>query len=91
MPSRSLGIRGLFGIVIGKRPVKPFNAPLCSLTRSQFANQVAVTHAHVNDALMRAASRTQQVVHHGKLEQFADIGLIFNGRHFGDGLLQRLG
>ena len=28
---------------------------------------------------------------HGQLQQFADIGLILNGRHLGDGLVQCLG
>ncbi|MNT17902.1 hypothetical protein D3C72_1530820 [compost metagenome] len=91
MPSGSLGLGWLFGIVIGQRPIQPLNAALCGLTRSQFADQVAITHTHVDNAFMGATSRAEQVIHHGQLQQFADIGLLLDGRHFGDGLVQCLG
>jgi hypothetical protein len=38
-----------------------------------------------------AASRAEQIVHNCQLQQFPDIGLIFNAGHFSDGLVQSLG
>ena len=52
---------------------------------------IAIPHTHVDDAFAGATCRAEQVVHHGQLQQFADIGLILDGRHFGDGLVQCLG
>ena len=89
--SGSLGLRGRLKVVIGQWPIQPLDAALCGLTRGQFANQVAIPHTHVDDAFTGAASGAEQVVHHGQLQQFADIGLILDGRHFGDGLVQCLG
>ena len=91
VPSGSLGLRGRLKVVIGQWPVQPLNAALCGLTRGQFANQVAVAHTHVDNTFTGATSGAEQVVHHGQLQQFADIGLILDGRHFGDGLVQCLG
>ena len=57
----------------------------------------AVAQADGPDAALRlagavmAACWAEQVVHHGQLQQLADIGLILYGRHFGDGLIQGLG
>src|SRR5690606_12526833 len=63
-----------FDLVVRQWPFEPFDATLCRLTRGELAHQIAIPHTHVDDALMRAASRAEQVVHHGQLQQFADVG-----------------
>lgn len=70
---------------------QPLNAALCGHTRGQFANQIAVTHPHIDDAFAGAASRAEQVIHHGQLQQFSDIGLILDGRRLAMVLCNALG
>lgn len=74
MLTRCLGAGGFLGLVIRQRPFEPLDATLCRLTRGELADQVAIAHAHIDDAFVRAASRAEQIVHHRQLQQFADVG-----------------
>jgi hypothetical protein len=58
----------LLGIVVCQRPFEPFDAALCRLARGELAHQIAIPHTHVDDTLVRAAGRAEQVVHHGQLQ-----------------------
>src|SRR4051812_14839045 len=44
--------------------------------RREFADQITVAHTHIHDLLERAVRRAEDVVHHGELQQFAEIGLL---------------
>ena len=85
------GVGGFLDILLGQRAFKPFDTASSILARCQLANQIAVAHAHVHDVLVRATSRAEQVVHHGQLQQFADVGPVLDRRHAAHGLMQSRG
>ncbi|MGG2633582.1 hypothetical protein [Pseudomonas aeruginosa] len=49
--------------------------------RCQLAHQVTVADAHVDDELLGAAGRAEQVVHDRQLQQLPDVGLVLDRGH----------
>ena len=60
----------------GQRPFQPFDATVIVFAGREFADEVSVAHAHIDDLFVRAVGRTQKVVHYGELEKLADVSLI---------------
>ena len=58
-------VAGFLDLVLRQWTFQPFDATLRRFAWCQLANQIAVAHTHVHDALVRAARRAEQVVHHG--------------------------
>ncbi|MBF5055743.1 hypothetical protein Y5W_01037 [Alcanivorax sp. 521-1] len=62
-----LGVDGFFRCLIGHGSFKPFESASFRIPGGQFADQIAIPNTHVDDTLMGATSRTEQVIHDRQL------------------------
>ncbi|MNV90098.1 hypothetical protein D3C71_1844480 [compost metagenome] len=71
-----LGIGRLLDFVGRQWPLKPLDPALCRIAWSELTDEIAIAHAHIDNAFVWATSRTKQIVHHSQLQQLADIGKL---------------